>query len=112
MTRPKYGNRKIEVDGYKFDSKAEAAHYQDLRLLARANKIRDLQVHPRWRLTVNGIDCGYYEADFAYFEDNERVVIDIKSPITAKNSTYRLKKRLIKAIYGLEIREIVYGRRS
>ena len=35
MRRRKYGNTKITVDGIQFDSKREAARYQELKLLER-----------------------------------------------------------------------------
>jgi hypothetical protein len=36
----------------------------------------------------------------------ERVVEDVKSPATRKLATYRLKVRMVWALYGLRVREV------
>jgi len=33
-------------------------------------------------------------------------VEDVKSPVTRKLSTYRLKKRIVEANYGFEVQEV------
>ena len=33
MRRSKYGNKKIQIDGYTFDSLAEGRRYRELKLL-------------------------------------------------------------------------------
>ena len=39
----KYGSRKVEVNGIVFDSKREAARYQELLLLEKAGEIKDIR---------------------------------------------------------------------
>ena len=39
----KYGNTRVSVDGMPFDSKREAARWQELRLMERAGEISDLR---------------------------------------------------------------------
>ena len=46
---------------------------------------------------------GKYIADLAFFEGNLRRVLDIKSPSTAKLALFRLKVKMVKAIYGINI---------
>jgi len=101
----KYHNQKTDVDGYTFDSKAEANRYCDLKLLQKAKRICDLELQPRFDLTVNSVKIGFYKADFAYteVENGERIVEDVKGVMTP---VYRLKKKLVKALHGIEIREI------
>lgn len=53
MRRRKYGNTKITVDGIQFDSKREAARYQELRLLERAGVISFLQRQAKFQLIPN-----------------------------------------------------------
>jgi hypothetical protein len=50
---------------------------------------------------------GFYKADFRYEEvaTSAVVVEDVKSPVT-KTAVYRLKKKLVKALYGVEIIEV------
>lgn len=106
--RRKYHNVKVEIDGLTFDSQAEARRYGELRLLERDGEIRELGHHARFPLVVHGQDCGYYEADFVYItREGERTVEDVKSPATRKLAVYRLKAKLVWAIYGLTVREVM-----
>ena len=100
--RNKYGAVKVIIDGIKFDSKAEGRRYKTLKLLERAGEITNLELQPRYDLIINEIKCGFYKADFRYLQDNELVVEDVKG---VKTPVYNLKKKLIKAIYGIEILE-------
>ena len=38
--KSKYHNKKVIIDGIKFDSKKEANRYQELKLMQRAGKIK------------------------------------------------------------------------
>lgn len=98
----KYKAIKVIVDGIKFDSKKEARRYGQLKLLVRAGEIKDLKLQPKFDLIVNGKKVGYYKADFEYIEDGERIIEDVKG---VKTTTYNLKKKMIKAIYDIDIRE-------
>jgi hypothetical protein len=49
----KYHARKTELDGYIFDSKAEARRYSELKLLEVAGKISNLQLQPKYPIVVN-----------------------------------------------------------
>lgn len=105
--RRKYGNVPTVVDGVTFDSKREAERYLSLRDDFRAGRISDLEVHPRFPLVVHEQDCGVYEGDFAYIDAHGvRVVEDVKSAATRKLPTYRLKAKLVWALYGLRVREV------
>jgi len=102
MSRSKYGNRKVQADGYTFDSKAEHNRYIELQLLLENGYIKDLKVHPvfelqkpfkdrsgkRWRAIT-------YEADFAYIDcfDGKEVptVEDVKG---AETAVFKLKRKL------------------
>ena len=76
-------------------------------LAERAGEISGLEIQPRFPLVVNGQDCGSYVGDFAYVtKDGERVVEDVKSAATRKLPTYRLKRRLVWALYGLTVVEV------
>lgn len=102
----KYRNHKVEVDGFTFDSKAEAIRWWDLRQMERAGEITDLERQVRLPLIVNGVKVGTYIPDFRYRSGDGQIVIeDVKSEPT-KTPVYRLKKRMVAAIYGIEIREV------
>jgi hypothetical protein len=99
----KYGNRPLEIDGYRFASKAEARRYRELRLMERAGEIGGLLVHPDFPLTVNGVKVATYVADFAYWDRGRFVVEDVKG---VRTPLYKLKVRMLAAERGIVVREI------
>ena len=104
MRRSKYGAVKTVVDGITFDSKAEARRYGELKLLQAAGVIKDLEMQPRYDITINDKFCAFYKADFRYLQDGAFVVEDVKG---MKTPMYRLKKKLVEALYPhVEIMEI------
>jgi hypothetical protein len=106
VKRPaRYRNTKVVVDGQEFHSKREAARAGELRLMERAGLISDLTLQPKFPMVINGLKVCTYNADFAYSEDGERIVEDVKSPITAKDPVYRIKSKLLKALHNITIRE-------
>lgn len=110
----KFKNKKVKLDGYTFDSLAEAKHYQH-SLLPRfkSGEITHLEVHPRFKCMINGVKICDYIADFSYINVKEiglqgqigcQVVEDVKG---FKTDVYKLKKKLVEAIYrGTKIIEI------
>jgi hypothetical protein len=105
--RPKYGNRRKIVNGIEFDSAKEAARYMELQFMRKAGLITDLRVHPVYEIVVCGALVCRVEPDFDYrqVEGGELVVEDVKSEPT-KTPAYRLKRKLMKAVHGIEVREI------
>jgi len=106
MNHPrKYRNKPTVVDGIRFDSKKEATRYGELRLLERAGQIRDLRLQPRFKIEVNGIKICEYRADFIYTdaETGERIIEDVKG---MKTQVYRLKKKLVEVVHGVDITEV------
>lgn len=101
----KYHNKKTTHLGIQFDSLKEAERYQELLYMQHAGLIRNIELQPRYDLIVNGKKCGFYKADFRYEKNTgETVVEDVKSPAT-KTPVYQLKKKLVKAIYDIDIQE-------
>jgi hypothetical protein len=99
----KYRNIKTEVDGIVFDSKAEARRYMELRLLEKANEISDLRLQYPFECKINEKKICTYRADFDYFEGDQWVVEDVKG---FRTQVYKLKKKLVEALHGIEIREV------
>jgi hypothetical protein len=95
------------VDGIVFDSQKEAKHYRDLLARERAGEICDLVLQPVFPITINGKKIAKYIADFQYTNLNTGAIVieDIKSSAT-RTSTYRLKKKLVEALYGIVIIEV------
>ena len=101
----KYGNIFTERDGITFRSAAEARRYDDLKLLELAGEIAGLQLQPRYPLVVNGVKVGTYVGDFKYVDvgTGRSVVEDVKG---AASPMYRMKRKLVKALYGVDIEEV------
>ena len=106
--RGKYNARKVEIDGYIFDSGAEGRRYEELKLLMRAEKISAIEVHPKYQLVVNEKNIGKYTADFQYYDFEKRAFIieDVKGGNATRTEAYRLRKKLVEAIYNIEIVEV------
>ena len=102
MKPNKYGAKPKTVDGIRFASTKEANRYQELKLLERAGHIRNLELQPRFDLIVNGVNCGFYKADFRYFEGQKRITEDCKG---VRTPTYVLKRKLVAALYNVEVLE-------
>ena len=110
----KYNNRKVELDGFTFDSQKEARRYSELKLLSRVGEISDLELQKAFVLAESvkfaneprAKPAVRYIADFAYTENGVMVVEDVKSVATKSLPVYRLKKHLMKSIHGIEIKEI------
>lgn len=95
----KYHNKKTMVDGIKFDSKAEAKRYMELKLLLKAKKIAQLELQPKFELlpkyTNNKgekIRAIIYKADFSYCQNGKKIVEDVKGYETKE---FKLKKKLL-----------------
>ena len=122
----KYNNKKVMVDGIKFDSKKEATRYKELKTLERAGIIQDLQRQVKYVLVPaqyeptsevytkgkeNGKlkkgrlierECAYY-ADFVYTENGKTVVEDTKG---VKTPEYIIKRKLMLYVHNIKIKEM------
>jgi hypothetical protein len=101
----KYRAQPVEIDGIRFASKAEGRRYSQLRLLESAREIKDLELQPSYPIEINGVKVCTYKADFRYFDrlTGKHVVEDVKGFLTP---VFRLKKKLLKAAYGIDVLEV------
>ena len=102
----KYHNKKIEIDGIKFDSKKEGRRYKELKLLERSGLIFNLVLQVPFNLiesfkyqgsTIRWIK---YIADFTYLKDGQQYVEDVNG---FKTDVYKLKKKMLLEKYGNDI---------
>jgi hypothetical protein len=102
--RSKYNATRTTVDGITFASKREAKRYSELKLLEMAGEIKELVLQPRYPLKVNEQLITTYVADFRYDDCKSKrsIVEDTKGFRTPE---YRIKKKLMLAIYGIEVFE-------
>lgn len=102
--KSKYRAVKTEVDNVMFASKKEAARYRALKAMVKAGLITELKLQPEFKVIVEGKKICTYKADFTYLNENsEWVIEDVKG---MKTPVYRLKKKLVEAIYDIDIVEI------
>ena len=101
----KYHAKRTTVDGITFDSTRESQRYSELKLLERAGEITHLELQPRYDIIVNDKNIGFYKADFKYWDvrAGKYIIEDVKG---VRTSTYRLKKKLVEALYYIEITEV------
>lgn len=107
----KYGNTKVVDGGITFDSKAEHKRWQYLVLLQKAREISDLQLQVPFVLIPAQVApsgkkerATVYIADFAYVTSaGIRIVEDVKGAVTPE---FRLKRKLMLHVHGIEVREI------
>ena len=122
--RNKYGNKKVEVFGLKFDSKKEANYYLYLLDRQRKKEITELRcqvpfelipaineeqvVHLKTKdkfVTKCVQKAVHYVADFVYIDAStgEQVVVDTKG---FRTEAYKLKKKMMRAFYNINIKEV------
>lgn len=104
----KYHAQKTPVGDKVFDSKREADRYVELMIMQNMGVIKGLECQKPYKLVKgkwrNGRPFSItYKADFVYSLDGEIVVEDVKG---YRTEVYKIKKKLMKAIYGIEIQEV------
>lgn len=112
----KYNAKKTLVDGFLFDSRAEAEYYSKLKLMQRAGKILRFELQPEYVLqegfyarSGERIRPIKYIADFlVYYADGHKEVVDVKG---MKTEVYKLKRKWFLHKYP-EIQLIEIGGRS
>ena len=94
-------------DGLWWASQAEYRRWRELQVLEAAGAIGNLRRQVGYPLEVNGQKICRYVADFVYEQAGAEIVEDVKGFRTPE---YKLKAALMKACYGVEIREVPGGR--
>ncbi|MCT7397700.1 DUF1064 domain-containing protein [Eubacterium sp. LFL-14] len=101
----KYRNQKVMVDGIMFDSLKEANRYQELKILEKSGRIKNLQRQVKYVLIPKQENerAVNYIADFVYEENDNLVVEDTKG---VKTKEYIIKRKLMLYIHGIKIKEV------
>lgn len=124
----KYGNKKVEYDGHKFDSMRERDRYIFLKEKEKEGVIADLELQPEFELvpaqykyeqipTSKGMKekksvierALHYRADFSYVLNNtirELVIEDVKISPKMRPIEFKIKKKLMLWIHGIEVKEV------
>lgn len=103
----KYHNIKTAYRGEMYDSKKEAEFAMLLDSLKRARdpseKVWIVERQVPFEIVINNKKICKYIADFrVQYHDGHFEIIDVKG---MKTAIYRLKKKLVEAQYGIEIKE-------
>jgi Protein of unknown function (DUF1064). len=118
----KYNARKVTTFGHTFDSTREAVCYLELRERLKKGEIKNLRLQVPFELlpeiweekvvhlkTKDKIvkrlvqDATTYIADFVYEENGVEIVVDAKG---YKTEVYKLKKKMMRALLGIDIKEV------
>jgi len=111
----KYNAQKSELDGIKFDSKAELNYYCHLKELKAQGVVSWFDMQPEFTL-LGGFTDAFgrkhlpikYRADFlVHYTDAPSVVIDIKGMETPD---FKLKRKMYCARFPLELKLIAYSK--
>ncbi|EKZ4501921.1 DUF1064 domain-containing protein [Listeria monocytogenes] len=107
-TRSKYNAKKVVIDNVKFDSKAEAAYYEQLKLLKMSGEVVSFDLQPEFILQDSFVKNGKkyhaikYRADFLVrYKDGHEELIDIKGMLTKE---FRIKQKLFEMRYMQSIK--------
>lgn len=98
-SKSKYNSKKITVDGIKFDSRAEANYYCNLKILLRTGEITGFCRQARFIITEgkNGENGTEYVTDFVVFYPNGTYrIIDVKG---VKTEVFKLKVKSFREKY-------------
>ena len=125
IKRSKYGNRKVTIEGINFDSEREAKRYLILKDYQNKGDISDLRLQVVYELipAIKELKTIVlktktmqkeviiqqpitYRCDFTYIKDNVLVVEDVKISPKMLPTEYKLKKKLMRYVHGITIKEV------
>ncbi|MBD3198010.1 MAG: DUF1064 domain-containing protein [Candidatus Lokiarchaeota archaeon] len=108
----KFFAKKTYIGDIKFDSKKEANFYLELNMLRKAvepnARVEQITRQPQFDIQINGKHIAYYRADFkVIYADGNMKIFDVKGyKKGCAYNLFRLKKKLVEAIYNIEIIEV------
>lgn len=97
--KSKYNAKRVEMDGIRFDSQAEANYYCLLKILLRRGEIDGFCRQARFIVTEgkDGGKCTEYVTDFIVFYPNDKYrIVDVKG---VKTDVFKLKMKSLKEKY-------------
>ena len=99
----KYKNIRTCIDGIMFSSKKEGEYYCKLKILKLAKEIKDFRIQVKYPIIINkALVCNYISDFNVVLNDGSEEVVDVKG---VKTPIYLLKKKLMKAVYNIDIIE-------
>jgi len=105
----KYRNTRTDYNGTVYDSKKEAMYRQQLDMLTGANipdheRVALIEEQVRYPIVINDVKICSYVLDFKVtYGDGHVDHVDVKG---MKTQVYKLKKKMMLAVHGIEIVEV------
>lgn len=129
QARSKYGNRAfVDQGGIRWDSEKEFYRYVMLRqaekqglitslqrqvvftLLPAITEEQTVQLKTKTKTVTKTVQQPVtYRADFVYTKDGQQVIEDVKGSPRMLTPEYLLKKKMMRALLGITIREIYHA---
>lgn len=102
----KFKNKKIRIDGIVFDSLKEGDFYRSLKYQKESGFVSSYEIHKKYVFIMNGIRICSYTVDFVvHYPNGKTDVIDVKSFITRQKKDYQIRKKMMKAFFGIDVIE-------
>ncbi len=99
-SKNKYKAKSQRIDGIYFPSTGEANRYMILKLQEQAGMVKDLKIHPRYPIVINGVKVCSVALDFEYSEGGKKVYEDFKGYMTPES---KLRHKLVEAAYMIKV---------
>ncbi len=103
--------KKVEADGFKFDSEMEYLYYTELKKRLEEKTISNLEIHPKFELQPQFTKAGktwkpiHYEADFKFYDQlaNQIRIVDVKGMVLPDFEIHRKMFEYTHPQYNLEV---------
>lgn len=103
----KYRSTKVKIDGFVFHSTKEGDYYRGAKYRIECGLLKSFERQVKYKFEVNGILITSLTVDFVETMPDDTVrVIDVKSFATKMKKDYIIKKKMMKAFYGIEVIEV------
>lgn len=100
----KYKNIHTLYNGRLYHSKKEAQRAWELDMLLKASQIESWHAQPKFDFVLNGTKICSYFGDFKVdYRGGHSEIEDVKG---VRTDVYKIKKKLMKAFYNIDIKEI------
>lgn len=111
--RNKYNAKKVQADGYTFDSKVEYLYYQRLKRLCVDFKYHEsFEILPKFKLQGKTVRKCIYTPDFTKYNGGKLVsVVDVKGGKATETRASTLRMKMFMAKYQIPVYIATYDRK-
>jgi hypothetical protein len=114
--RSKYNNKKVELDGRTFDSKAEVSYYLHLKEMEQAGSVTSFECQVPFTLqdgyrspeTGRKVRPITYVADYVVrYPDGRQEVVDVKGSRGTMTDVFKMKKKMFEYRYKVPLKIVI-----